>query len=186
MNVRCPECHTLYRIDPDRVPEAGTRARCVRCRGAFVVHRPSVAAGSAPPAAPTGSAPAVTPPAPPPPEPQAPAAFPSPAPPTTPGQGSERPAETMPGTAPAPVFGPQDPAERAHRLARALVSDIVAYHGDRVEKSLRTGTLREDLKEEILKSWEEYVLQVGQETADETPYFRTALNEILARGESIF
>lgn len=85
-----------------------------------------------------------------------------------------------------PVFGPLDPAERAQRLARALVSDIVAYHGERVEASYRAGTLREDLKEEILKSWEEYVLQVGQETADQTPYFRNALNEILARGEAVF
>lgn len=75
---------------------------------------------------------------------------------------------------------------RARRLARALVSDIVAYHPDRWEKSLRAGTLREDFREEILKSWEEYVLQVGQETADQTPYFRNALNEILARGEAVF
>lgn len=75
---------------------------------------------------------------------------------------------------------------RARRLARALVSDIVAYHQDRWEQSLRAGTLREDFREEILKSWEEYVLQVGAEKAHDTPFFRDALNEILAKGRHVF
>ncbi|HEX6939630.1 MAG TPA: hypothetical protein VF158_09470 [Longimicrobiales bacterium] len=95
-----------------------------------------------------------------------------------------------PGSAPtgrgAPAFGPQDPEVRARRLARALVSDIVAYHQDRWERSLAAGTLREDFREEILKSWEEYVLQVGAERANGTPYFRDALNEILAKGRQVF
>ena len=86
----------------------------------------------------------------------------------------------------SPIFGPQDPDQRAKRLARALVSDIVAYHQDRWERSLAAGTLREDFREEILKSWEEYVMQVGAERAHGTPYFRDALNEILAKGRQVF
>jgi hypothetical protein len=87
--------------------------------------------------------------------------------------------------APSP-FGASDPASKARRLARALVSDIVTYHPDRRETSLRDGTLKREFKEEIKKSWEEYVQQVGQETAQGTTFFRDALNDILARGQKVF
>jgi hypothetical protein len=87
---------------------------------------------------------------------------------------------------PRPSFGRTDPTERAQRLARALVSDIVAYYPDKVKESRRNGTLRGDFREEILKSWEEYVAQVGAERAKGTPYFREALNEILAQGQHVF
>ena len=40
--------------------------------------------------------------------------------------------------------------------------------------------------EEIRKSWEEYAEQVGKDVADSTPYFKEALNEILAGGRQIF
>lgn len=87
--------------------------------------------------------------------------------------------------APSP-FGSTDPASKARRLARALVSDMVTYHPDRREAALREGTLKGEFREEIKKSWEEYVLQVGRETAQGTPYFRDALNDILARGQKVF
>jgi hypothetical protein len=95
------------------------------------------------------------------------------------------------GTAPGsgqrtPVFGSRDPSARAQRIARALVSDIVAYHPKRRDASLVAGTLRADFREEIMKSWEEYVAQVGLELAKSTPYFRNSLNEILANGQQVF
>jgi hypothetical protein len=37
-----------------------------------------------------------------------------------------------------------------------------------------------------MKSWEEYVAQVGLDMAKSTPYFRDALNAILANGQNIF
>jgi hypothetical protein len=37
-----------------------------------------------------------------------------------------------------------------------------------------------------MKSWEEYVAQVGLELAKSTPYFRNSLNEILANGQQVF
>jgi hypothetical protein len=89
------------------------------------------------------------------------------------------------GRAPSP-FGSRDPNARAQRLARALVSDIVAYHPDRRERSLANGTLRAEFRDEIMKSWEEYVAQVGLDMARSTPYFRDALNAILARGQQMF
>jgi hypothetical protein len=90
------------------------------------------------------------------------------------------------GTVRAPAFGLADPHARARRLARALVSDIVAYHPERRDRSLADGTLKTELREEVLKSWEEYVAQVGAEIARETSYFRDALNEILAKGQPVF
>jgi hypothetical protein len=79
-----------------------------------------------------------------------------------------------------------DPSQRARRLARALVSDLVAYHPQKREEGLRDGTLRQLFREEIKKSYEEYVEQVGREAAESAPHFREALNEILAGGRRIF
>ena len=83
-------------------------------------------------------------------------------------------------------FLSQDPALKARRLARALVSDMVVYHPAKRRDALRAGTIKDAFKEEITKSWEEYVEQVGRELADSTPYFREALNEILGDGSPIF
>ena len=261
MNVLCPKCQALFRVDPERVPSAGARVRCARCNDVFLLTRqgalplgaapapagqapaPAGAARPAPaPAAPVRPpadtvaqqamsprptpAPPVQPPAPPAspaaratvppsgvaapagrPSPQSVAAAPAPARPTAaapaaaapaPGPMATAPAKAAAAPAPAPVAAPgaaarprrsfaaQDPDARAQRIARALVSDIVAYHPERRDKSLASGTLRGEFREEIVKSWEEYVAQVGAELAKKTPHFRNALNEILARGQSIF
>jgi len=83
-------------------------------------------------------------------------------------------------------FLSQDPALKARRLARALVSDIVVYHPAKRQEGLRDGTLKELFEEEIRKSYEEYTDQVGRELAESTGYFREALNEILAGGRQVF
>ena len=46
--------------------------------------------------------------------------------------------------------------------------------------------LRTEFREEIRKSWEEYVEQVGLDMAKGSPYFRDSLNEILAKGQKVF
>ena len=188
MNVRCTFCNTTYRIDPARIPPGGVNARCARCQRTFRIEpvagsvggpaSPGVVPGPAHAAPRPGTQPPVTRPA--------AAAVTSAAP-----ASRAAPAGSVSGAPPlargtSPIFGPQDPDQRAKRLARALVSDIVAYHQDRWERSLAAGTLREDFREEILKSWEEYVMQVGAERAHGTPYFRDALNEILAKGRQVF
>jgi predicted Zn finger-like uncharacterized protein len=174
MNVSCTSCHTIYRVDPRKVPEAGVRARCSACRAVFAVGR-QPAGGE--PEAPRASAPVAAPPAP------APTPEPAPAPAT--------PAPTAPEPTAAvdedvPRFGGQDPHAKAQRLARALVSDMIVYHPERHQRGLREGTLRQEFRDEIRKSWEEYVDQVGREMAHGTPYFRDALNRILARGQQVF
>jgi hypothetical protein len=79
-----------------------------------------------------------------------------------------------------------DPGQRARRLARALVSDLVAYHPRKREEGLAQGTLRQLFREDIKKSYEEYVEQVGREIAESTPHFQEALNDILAGGQRLF
>jgi len=83
-------------------------------------------------------------------------------------------------------FLSQSPESKARRLARALISDMVVYHPAKRREGLEGGDLKTLFEEEIRKSWEEYVDQVGQPLADSTPFFNEALNEILADGQSLF
>lgn len=175
MNIRCPNCQSLFRVDPARVPPGGIRARCSRCSTAFQVTLEGTAPAAAPPqpAAPAREA-------------SAPAAAPASAATRAPEARATSRTESARATRGTPVFGTRDPHARAQRIARALVSDIVAYHPRRREEALAAGSMRTEFREEIMKSWEEYVAQVGNELAKSTPYFRNALNEILAKGQRIF
>ena len=252
MTVACPDCRSVFRVDPAKVPATGVRARCSVCGGVI-----AIAAGTLPVAVTPGSSTAVHQAAPAPiPVPARPVnAQPSPthvtprttfphsvtpqsatpqsatpqsatpqrpftptvprstvpaapgpssssaatpgaapgAPEATPGasiaQGvSPRSVQATPASGKRPInpFLNADPGQRARRLARALVSDLVAYHPQKREEGLRDGTLRQLFREEIKKSYEEYVEQVGRELADSTPHFQDALNEILGSGRKLF
>lgn len=242
MNVSCPQCKTVFRVDPRKVPAEGVRARCSVCGGVFEVLSEEqvaekAAAVAAPPPPPPPPPP--MPPPPPPPEPvhvapverepvaMVPPAAPEPEIAVPAVEPADEPDDLMPPAPqePEPVLEPEAPAEvaplppppqpsapapppapppptpkpvagfkfgqpdqdaRAQRLARALISDLAAYHPDRQEKGLKEGRLKELFQEELRKSWQEYVDQVGLEVARSTPYFRDALNEILARGKRVF
>jgi predicted Zn finger-like uncharacterized protein len=214
VNISCPACDTVYRIDPANVSRPAVRTRCARCAAPFVVivdpeaNRPGVTVAArpasdatSPPAQRSSAAADQLEPAQRPEPSRQPAQPAQPAPHDTPASGHARGARstadaqsppgagTRPaaGQAPAvPVFGPQDPETRARRLARALISDIKVYNRDRWGQSRSAGTLRKDFRDEILKSWEEYVEQVGESMAKQSPYFRDALNDILAAGERVF
>lgn len=273
MNVSCTGCHTVFRVDPAKVPTAGVRARCSVCQGIFWV-RHAVPSAVPTPEVTAARSPAIPPPPPPPVAPTAtappPATAPAPAreptkppaarteaarpigpavpPPTGTGAGPTRPAVApsrpavpappaiaaaapaippierkvaspgAPPTAPAvttasvatppkaspsqPVipaapatavkrarvnpFLSQDPGAKARRLARALISDMVVYHPAKRREGIQNGSLKQLFDEEIRKSWEEYVDQVGKDIAESTPYFNEALNEILADGRAVF
>ncbi len=258
MTVMCPDCRSVFRVDPAKVPATGVRARCSVCGGVIAISGgtlpiavtpsstravvSSLAASLTPPAgmvadaiaatattAPravvfaTGSAPArvQTPPgaAPVPPTlmtPPAPAALSGAAhlssaatlratplretplraatvptvakPHSPPALAGAASATATPGGGKRSInpFLNADPGQRARRLARALVSDLVAYHPQKREDGLRDGTLRQLFREEIKKSYEEYVEQVGREIAEGSPYFQDALNEILGGGRRLF
>jgi predicted Zn finger-like uncharacterized protein len=248
MNVACPECRSVFRVDPAKVVGVNLRARCAVCGGiipvgasvrwsddfsstvgaAFVrqpeparapaaaaplaapapaaaprpaIHelppapapavierpapvaapeRPKVAAQSAPPAERVEIAPPVKPitTAPPP-------RAATPAPPVAPVT-YPRPAEAPPARRPINPFLANDPNQKARRLARALVSDMIAYHPRKRDEGLRDGTLKQLFREEIKKSYEEYSEQVGREFAESTSHFQDALNEVLAGGKKLF
>ncbi len=251
MTVSCPDCRSIFRVDPAKVPATGVRARCSVCGGIIVVsggtgpmrttaRTPVTAVPSGPfagvPAVPTmessvasGSSAAVartpvrpmTPPIVPPiparaatpsvPTPALGAVTPRTATPSAAPGGASRvtpaavgslatpvapavvPSVPTPATAPSATprrtinpFLNADPGQRARRLARALVSDLVAYHPRKREEGLAQGTLRPLFREEIKKSYEEYVEQVGKELAESTPHFQDALNDILAGGQRLF
>jgi predicted Zn finger-like uncharacterized protein len=282
MNVSCPDCRSIFRVDPAKVPPAGVRARCSVCGG--VISIPAPAGQNTPPTGsqrtpPSSSEPAQAPPRPTPPKSdwntaifgetsqRTPAAPSSPAPSTPRPAGPPQqpwsaevpaaprprpesierttaaatatppsPASGLPGFTPAPQTPPhppfkpsgiaprpapaafnttpshpstpssaatpatgdagarrplnpflsKDPNQRAKRLARALVSDIITYHPAKHAEGLRDGTLKQLFREEIKKSFEEYIAQVGQPLAEGTTYFQEALNEVLAAGKKIF
>ncbi len=276
MNVSCPQCSTVYRVDPAKVPQGGVRARCSTCSGVIPVgitapqaaRRPTPAdafasAFSAPrpaapgpfvhdkarqstpayPATPVGEARSrstpvrPTPPQAAPvrstpvrstpvrPQPGAPQAtlgaslapmrttpksdWPSIA---TPAASTPVPISVPPVTPPAPSqpvpvaqptvsqspdaapasrrpinpFLARDPSLRAKRLARALVSDMVAYYPAKHSEGLDKGTLKELFRDEIKKSYDEYVAQVGADFARTTTHFQESLNEVLGAGKKIF
>jgi predicted Zn finger-like uncharacterized protein len=268
MNVRCPSCRTVFRVDPAKIPEAGIRARCTVCAATMDVRRDGVGverlaaprpAEPAPPpdvgvgrervtqAGPATSAesrpaaaappdvpesPAVGGPAPgpirlsqpfsqprsiapaeaaPPAAPRRPAApvfrptpgrpvTAAPVPPTAEVTGGAAAVAPPPATPARPAPPPrhdvtkrpvnpflhQDPQQKARRLARALVSDMIVYQPEKRQRALAAGNLREVFEDEIQKSWLEYVEQVGEELAGSTSYWNDALNEILAGGKQVF
>jgi predicted Zn finger-like uncharacterized protein len=275
MNVSCPQCSTVYRVDPAKVPEGGVRARCSTCGGVIpigmqpaqasmqtpadamssafgerksqpgpfmpgpertatpprpVQRTPQVSPRVSPPATPRvtppASQPIQTPQSPgrslgaslPPlrPTPRATPAVPTPpaqprvaTPVSPPPEPVSVPAETPPSptaATPAAVSSPsgpssssapgarrpinpflaRDPSLRAKRLARALVSDMVAYYPAKHAEGLEKGTLKELFRDEIKKSYEEYVAQVGADFARSTTHFQESLNEVLGAGRKIF
>ena len=53
MNIACPECRSVFRVDPAKVPPGGVRARCSVCGGVITVSSELAGqgAGAAAPAA---------------------------------------------------------------------------------------------------------------------------------------
>lgn len=76
--------------------------------------------------------------------------------------------------------------ERARRLARVLASDIAIYNREKRDRGILEGNLVAVLGYEIKKSWDIYKERVGTDFANGTPYFRDALNEIVAEGRKVF
>jgi len=120
--------------------------------------------------------------------PPAPAALRPMAAPAAPAPPATRPAAAGSTSGPRPInpFLANDPNAKARRLARALISDLISYFPQKKEEGLRDGTLKQLFKEEIKKSYEEFVDQIGKEFAETTTHFQDALNDILAGGQKVF
>ena len=202
MIIQCQSCAAKYFLPEEKVPVNPLKVRCPKCQAVFMLapQRERVAAAAQPASAPKRKpAPATEPPvmkaAPPEIEPvdvESPMAqaMPAPAAEEKPA-AKETPAASGPQAAPAAApsrssRGGKSAEDRAKRLARVLVSDILWYNRDRRDAALRDGTLVTSLGEEIKKSWELYKEKVGPEAAHSTNYFKEALNEILADGQQVF
>lgn len=201
ITITCPSCSSSFPVDPAKIPEGGVKVRCSSCGHVFRVEKPAEPEPVPPyeepvPAAvpdavaePVGepvaeatavpdervaeaaadealedSAPFAAPP-------EAPAA-PEPASPAVQGF----------------TFGKRNPTDKAKRLARVLVSDMIMYNAERHQAALAAGTLLQDFEEEIDKSWKEFVEQVGEElaTGKGRQFWKQALNDILAKGQEVF
>jgi len=205
LKVRCPKCTAVFTLVPQLAP-VGVAAPAPAAESPVLSAPPAVehtldpvpepvkpAQPAQPVAEPVASAAAAAPPAPPAPKSQ-------PAKPAPPAQPVAEPAappavEQTPDPAPKPAKpaksakskrGGRSKEDRAKRLARVLVSDILCYNQDRRDQALEDGTLMTVLGAEIKKSWELYKEKVGPDLANSTNYFKEALNEILADGQEVF
>lgn len=168
ITVTCPSCSASFPVDPAKIPAGGVKARCSACGYIFRIEKP---AEDPPVAATTAAPPAPAPPA----DPFARAA---------PFETAAAPSGGVQGF----TFGKRDPTDKARRLARVLVSDMVMYNAERHQTALASGTLVQAFDEEIEKSWKEFVDQVGEELANGQgrQFWKDALNDILAKGNEVF
>ena len=179
MIIQCQGCAAKYFLPEDKVPDNPTKVRCPKCTAVFtLVPRVEpvpvgvgvasvVAPGVAPDTAVPGETASV----------QAPPVQRVPDTPRAPESQSPPPAERGKG---------RTKEDRAKRLARVLVSDILCYNQDKRDRALQDGTLMTALGGEIKKSWELYKDKIGSDLANSTNYFKEALNEILADGQEVF
>ena len=197
MIVSCDGCQTKYKLGDDKVPEAGIRVRCPKCRFVWRLTPPPAAvdtgieittsqfdAGVPLAETPVGGWNA--------PEQQRAAAVMMESEPSVMEEEVE-----ISGTEPAAAEQPAQPSidetpemknkrDRAKRLARVFVSDILVYNQEKRDRGLADGDLMTVLGPEIKKAWEAYKEKIGSEVTESSEYFRTALNEILADGQQVF
>jgi hypothetical protein len=69
--------------------------------------------------------------------------------------------------------------EEAMRLARAIVSDLLAYHGPKIEAGIRNDNLFEALSDEIQEGRDLYNSRVAPEVLSTTNFFDRALVDMV-------
>ena len=72
-----------------------------------------------------------------------------------------------------------DDPERALRLARAVVSDLLSYHPDLVQKGLLHDDLFERMASELAEAREYFEQRVEDDTARKTNAWNRALVDVL-------
>ncbi len=76
---------------------------------------------------------------------------------------------------------PRDPHERAKRLARLIVSDIIIYNQDKIVEGIKQDTLFDLLKEDIEVGRAYYEKNIDPAVAEHSDYFNHALVDILIK-----
>jgi len=77
---------------------------------------------------------------------------------------------------------PKSPQERARRLARLIVSDLILYNQEKIVEGIRNDTLFELLEPELREARAYYEKSVEPEVRAETDYFNQAVVDILVKG----
>lgn len=77
----------------------------------------------------------------------------------------------------------RDPHERAQRLARLIVGEIVLYHKDRIVAAIKNDRLFEDLERELDEGRAYYEKNVDPTVRAQTGYFDQAVVDILVKGQ---
>jgi hypothetical protein len=75
----------------------------------------------------------------------------------------------------------KDPHERAKRLARLIVGDIVLYNQDKIAEGIKNDTLFQVLEKELEVGRKYYEKNVDPSVAAQTDYFNLALVDILVK-----
>ncbi len=169
MIIQCESCVSKYFLPESKIPPKPMKVSCPKCHAVFRLSPRAQKVFAAPtetmvPSGVTSARVVVQPAA------------------DMPVQDASETGTTRPGRRRAGRS--QD--DRARRLARVLVSDILCYNQDKRDRALLDGDLMTELGDEIKKSWELYKEKVGPELANSTNYFKEALNEILADGQKVF
>lgn len=173
MIIQCQGCAAKYFLPEDKVPSKPTKVRCPKCKAVFTLIPREQAVAAKISCGADGAAEAAMPRL----------EKPGPAHSTPRAEGAKGPeAKPEPG---AKRLG-RGKDDRAKRLARVLVSDILCYNKDKRDQAILDGNLMVVLGEEIRKSWDLYKEKVGADVAGSTNYFKEALNEILADGREVF
>ena len=77
----------------------------------------------------------------------------------------------------------QDPHERAKRLARLIVADIILYNLDKIAEGVKNDTLFSLLEKDISEGRKYYDRQVDPAVAQESAYFDWALVDQLVKAK---
>jgi len=169
--ARQPSGKVARRPAPAQKPASAARAKPKTARSASGVRRPASGKRAGKPATSRRPAQAARRPASPPPAPLQPAAQAA-------GQNA------APGTA-KPVEGlskelNDSPEHRkAMRIARGMLSDLEAYHADKMDKSIREGTFFTIFQEELAELRRSYETRIPSEIRGEFDHFNVAVKELI-------
>jgi hypothetical protein len=77
----------------------------------------------------------------------------------------------------------KDPHERAKRLARLIVGEIVLYHKDKIAEAIKQDTVFEVLRKELEEGRTYYQKNVDLSVGSAVDYFDQAVVDILIKGQ---
>jgi len=78
---------------------------------------------------------------------------------------------------------PTDPHEKAKRLARLIVADIILYNTEKIAEGIKSDSLFALLDKDITEGRKYYDRQVDPQVARQSPYYDWALVDQLVKGK---